>query len=466
MSIDDGNTTVLVVDDEVGICNLMKRFLESKGYKVNTAVNAEQALDFISTFNYDIIITDFMLPDLNGLELTRKLKEKKYPAEILLISGYGTVEEAVEAIKLGAYDFLLKPIDLQKLHVSVANALQKRSLEQKVAKLDTSKLKQNGFTALIGSAPSFMDAIALANKVAFSDVNILISGESGTGKEVFARAIHRSGTRKEGPFIAVNCGAIPENLMESELFGSEKGAYTGASAKRAGYFEAANGGTIFLDEISEMPHFLQVKLLRTVQDRVFARLGSTKNQKTDCRIICASNKNLEEEVKKGNFREDLFFRINVIEIKLPPLRERKPDIPQLTDYFLKKYSGRTIKLDEAVMNAFVRYPWPGNVRELENVIQRAIILAGGDTITIDLLPENIIHNNGGNALKPSDIKTGVGFKQTQQRITEDYEKVFVTEILSRNNGNVMKSAMQAGVSRQTLHRMMKKHGIHSYDFKN
>jgi len=462
----NGQAEILVVDDEKSICDLIKRFLGSRGYEVTATEKAEEALQILKQRNFDLIITDLLLPEMNGLEMTRTLKARKYPAEILLISGYGTVEQAVEAIKLGAYDFLTKPIDLQKLHVTVANALQKHFLEVKVAELDKPQPIHEGFGSLVGSAASFMAAVDLANKVAQSDANLLITGDSGTGKEVFARAIHRSGPRKDGPFIAVNCGAIPENLIESELFGHEKGAFTGASVQRAGHFESADGGAIFLDEISELSHYLQVKLLRVVQEKEYTRLGSSTSKKTDCRIICATNKDLETEVKNGDFREDLFFRINIVEIKLPPLRDRASDIIPLAEYFLNKYSSRPVTLHESVAAAFKNYSWPGNVRELENVIQRALILTGGGIITTDLLPSKFLVEHGPDGNEQASFSGEMDFKQAQVKLAEDYEKDYIRTLLEKNGGNVLKSAQQAGISRQTLHRMMKKYGIHSYDFKN
>jgi len=458
---------ILVLDDEEAILRMIKKFLDNYGYEVYTKNDAEEALGFLKFQNVDLIIVDLKMPGMSGLEFINSLREIKYPAEILVVSGHGTVEIAVEAIKYGAFDFIEKPVNFEKLIVTIKNALKKGQLEERIEFLETRVKNYFEFDSIIGVSDSFIKTKKLAEQIAKTDVNILISGESGTGKEVFARSIHNASDRGDGPFVAINCGAIPENLLEAELFGHEKGAFSGAINKRIGHFENADNGTIFLDEVSELPVSLQVKILRAVQEKEIMRVGSSKAINIDCRIISATNRVLETEVAEGKFREDLYYRLNVIELKIPPLRDRIDDIPLLAKHFLRKHANNDVVFENDFLEAFNFYEWPGNVRELENIIQRAIALLTGNNITKDLLPDKFKSLNKENHSYNTDTSDfdSVDFKKAQEKINNEFERDFICKAMKRNHGNVMKSADEMGLTRQTLHRTMKKYGISSKDFK-
>lgn len=463
MADPDNEKTILVIDDEEAILGLMERFLKSEGFEVMTFLSGEQGLDHLQNHSVDLIMVDLQMPGLSGADFVRTVKEMKYPAEILVISGHGTVETAVETIKLGAFDFIEKPINFEKLLVTINNSLQKSKLQGKIAYLENRIKSYIEFNSIIGESEQMRKTKSLAEQISRTDVNLLISGESGTGKEIFARAIHNAGPRGDGNFVAINCGAIPENLLESEMFGHEKGAFSGAISRRIGHFEHADNGTIFLDEVSELPLSLQVKILRSVQEKEIMRIGNSRPIKVDSRVISATNRDIETEVSEGRFREDLFYRLNVIELKIPPLRERLDDIPMLCEHFIKKHAERPIRLNRDVYNLFGNYNWPGNVRELENVIQRAIALSDEDIITPDTLPEKI--------LLPPKINPDIipidnsDFKQAQGKLKDDFEKKYLIDVLQRHKGNVLRSADEMGLTRQTLHRLIKKHGIDSREFK-
>lgn len=454
--------TILVVDDDVGIVGMMETFLSDLGYSPHILMSAEAGLEYLQSSPVDLIIADLRLPGMDGLSFVRAVKEKNFPAEILVITGFGTVQDAVEAIKIGAFDFIEKPLNLDRLEITIQNALQKGKMKDKIAFLERTIKGDHEFSGIIGNAPIIEKAKKLAQQVAGTDAHILISGESGTGKELFARAIHNVSDRSAGPFVAINCGAIAENLLESEMFGHEKGAFTGAVSKRAGHFENAEGGTLFLDEITELPLSLQVKLLRVVQEKEFMRVGSSRPIRTDCRIISATNRNVEEEVAKGAFREDLFYRLNIFELKIPPLRERIEDIPLLVEGFLGKHARRELRVSEEVMAALTGYHWPGNVRELENVVQRAAAVSDGPVVSMHHLPDKLRLETGKKI--ELDIPDGKSFKQAKDEAVDFFEKEYILKALADNNGNISKSARQMDLPRQTLHILMKKHGISGRDF--
>jgi len=455
---------ILVVDDEESFLSLMRRFLEKKGCEVRTEQLADLALDFLKDNHVDLIMADLRMPGgMDGMEFVRAVKEMKYPAEVVVMTGHGTVETAVEAIKMGAFDFMEKPVDFDRLSVIINNALDSGQLKCRIAFLENKIKGYVEFDSVIGVSDRFIETKKLAERIARTEVNLLISGESGCGKEVFARAIHNAGPRGEGPLVAINCGAIAENLLESEMFGHEKGAFTGAVSRRIGHFEHADGGTIFLDEVSELPLSLQVKLLRAVQEKEIMRVGSSRPVKVDCRIISASNKNLEQAVADNLFREDLYYRLNVIELKIPPLRERADDVPLLAAHFVRKHAGEDVKIDRAASEALQNYYWPGNVRELENAIQHAIALMNDPVITADLLPKRVFCSQPKNFAPPeTDAFT---LKDAQDSVVGDFEKGFIVDALRRNYGNIVKSASDMGITRQTLHKMLKKHDINAKDFK-
>ncbi|TSK08975.1 MAG: sigma-54-dependent Fis family transcriptional regulator [Geobacter sp.] len=382
---------ILVVDDELSMREFLAILLDGEGYLVDQAESAEHALSCMSRQQYDLVLSDVSMPGLGGIELLCRIKADSPDTAVLMITAFTTAEEAVEAMKLGAYDYIGKPFKVEEVKVLVGMALEKRSLVQENKRLQAEVQERFGFSGLIGKSKQMREVYELIAKVADSMANVLISGESGTGKELAARAIHYNSRRRNAPFEAVNCGAIPETLIESELFGHMKGAFTGAAMDRPGLFEQAEGGTLFLDEIGEVPLQLQARLLRVLQEREFRRVGGGGALRADVRIVAASNRNLEEQVREGTFREDLFYRLNVVEVRMPSLRERSEDIPLLIEHFYKKYAIWSWSSDIVApdaLSALFNYPFPGNVRELENLVERCVVL-GSRVIALDCLPANV-----------------------------------------------------------------------------
>ncbi|MBJ6751439.1 sigma-54-dependent transcriptional regulator [Geomonas anaerohicana] len=382
---------ILVVDDELSMREFLAILLDGEGYLVDQADSAETALACMGQRHYDMVISDVSMPGLSGIDLLSRIKGQAPDTAVLLITAFTTAEQAVEAMKLGAYDYIGKPFKVEEVKVLVRKALEKQSLVQENKRLKAEVQERFSFSGLIGKSKQMREVYDLIAKVADSMANVLITGESGTGKELAARAIHYNSPRRNASFLAVNCGAIPETLIESELFGHTKGSFTGAIADRSGLFEQAEGGTLFLDEIGEVPLQLQAKLLRVLQEREFRRVGGATSLKADVRIVAASNRNLEEQVREGSFREDLFYRLNVVQIRMPSLRERAEDIPALVEHFYKKYSlwsgsGDIIAPD--ALRALFNYPFPGNVRELENLVERCVVL-GSRVIVLDCLPPSV-----------------------------------------------------------------------------
>ena len=382
---------ILVVDDELSMREFLTILLEGEGYQVDQAECAEDALRCMARERYELVISDVSMPGLNGIELLTRIKALAPETAVLMITAYSTAEQAVEAMKLGAYDYIGKPYKVEEVKVLVGKALEKRNLVQENKRLQAEVQERFSFSGLIGKSKQMREVYDLIAKVADSMANILILGESGTGKELAAKAIHYNSPRRNCCFLAVNCGAIPETLIESELFGHTKGSFTGAISDRPGLFEQAEGGTLFLDEIGEVPLQLQAKLLRVLQEREFRRVGGSAPLKSNVRIVAASNRNLEEQVLEGTFREDLFYRLNVVQVRMPPLRERGEDILPLVEHFYKKYalwsgSGEIVTQDAAV--ALYNYPFPGNVRELENLVERCVVL-GSRVITVECLPQKV-----------------------------------------------------------------------------
>ena len=384
---------ILLVDDEAFGREALTLLLGKAGHAVIGAGSGDEALALLSQERFDVIITDLFLPDMSGIDILKQAKERSPLTEVILITGHASAESAVRAMKEGAFDYITKPVNIDELRIIIAKAMEKSRLLSENVYLKKQLREKYEFANIIGSSPAMQRVFGLMKRIIKTDSTVLVSGESGTGKEVVAKAIHFNGSRKDKPFVAVHCGAIPENLLESELFGYMKGAFTGASRDKIGKFEAANQGTIFLDEIGTMPMHLQTKLLRVLQEQEVERVGSTKPVKIDVRVISASNLELAEEVRRGNFREDLFYRLNVIPLHLPPLRERVEDILPLARHFLarncKGMGRRLMSVSAEAMDALERYPWPGNVRELENVVERVVALTEGDQITLDDLPANI-----------------------------------------------------------------------------
>ncbi len=384
---------ILVIDDEENLRSGLILALQDEGYIVQSADNGKQGLEKLDLFLPDIVICDVKMPLLNGIELLQQAKQKHPHIPIIMLTGHAGLEDAINAMKLGAYDFLTKPVHLEKLFLLISRALESTQQKQHSEDLEKRIDARKGYKSIIGNSPKIHQAIDILKQVAPTDATVLLTGESGVGKEVFATALHENSERSNGAFVKVHCGALPETLLESELFGHEKGAFTGATTKRKGRFERADGGTIFLDEIGDISPQVQIKILRVLQEREFERIGGEETIYTDIRIITATNKNLLEAVKQGTFREDLYYRLNVVEIHIPPLRERLEDIPELAMYFLtqisQKYHKNISGFAPEVLQKLLAYQWPGNIRELQNAIETAVVLSTTDTIILENLPKQI-----------------------------------------------------------------------------
>ena len=447
---------ILIVDDDKNICKMIEASLrKERKYDIKTALSGEACLKMIREEIPDLVLMDIQMPGIDGIETLNRIKQEDPRIPVVMMTAHGTIERAVKSMKLGAYDFLTKPFARDRLVVTVNNALLNSSLKKEVAELRSELKNKYEFENIIGQSGAMQDVFRALEKVINSNVTVLITGESGTGKELIARAIHyHSKTRANKPFVAVNCSALPESLLESELFGHEKGAFTGASGRRLGKFEQANGGTIFLDEIGLMTPATQSKILRILQEREFERVGGNELIKVDVRVISATNKDLEEEMKKGNFREDLFYRISVFPIKLPPLRERKEDIPLLAAFFLKRYSEQEGKEIEGItpdaLDLLMAYNWPGNVRELENAIERAVVLASGPEITAKDLP-SAVRSLGEKRIFETD--------NTLASWIEKLEEEALRQALLECEGNISQTAKKLGIGRATIYRKAKKYGL-------
>ncbi|MDL1970037.1 MAG: sigma-54 dependent transcriptional regulator [Candidatus Desulfofervidaceae bacterium] len=440
---------IAIIDDEKIVCSHLKKIFSKEGYDVITFLRGEEALKHI-TFNHpSIVLLDLKLPDVDGLEILEKIKSISPETEVIIMTGYASIETAIEAIKKGAFHYLTKPLKLEELRLLIKKAEEKICLQEENRRLKDA-IARYTFADLVGKSLKMQKIYKLIMKVSHVDCNVLIQGESGTGKELVAKAIHYNSPRKHGPFVPFNCGAFTEELIASELFGYEKGAFTGAYRTKIGLLESANGGTVFLDEISEMSLPMQVKLLRVIQEKKILRVGGTNPINLDIRIIAATNKNLRNLIREGKFREDLFYRLNVVFINLPPLRERKEDIPLLIQHFLNKYNavfGKYIKsISKDALERLLKYPFPGNVRELENIIERAVALAEGENIEIDDLPSDIYE---------FEIET----EELQSFSLAEQEKYCIKKALETTGYNKTKAAKLLGFSRITLWRKMRKYGF-------
>jgi two-component system, NtrC family, response regulator PilR len=384
---------VLVVDDEQSMRDLLAIMLRQAGYDVSVADGGEAAIEILKAESFDLVVTDLRMRKVDGMSVLKAAKQLSPRTVVLVVTAYASTETAVEAMKLGAYDYVTKPFKLDELKVTVANALERRRLQEENLALKRQLRRERGFENFVGRSRPILEVFETIRKTADSGSTVMITGESGTGKELVAQALHWESSRRGGPFVSVNCGAVPEALMESELFGHVKGAFTGAVANTEGLFSAADGGTLFLDEITEIPHTVQVKLLRAIQERQVRRVGDTRDVKVDVRLIAASNRDLGRAVSDGLLREDLFYRLNVIPVHLPPLRDRREDVPLLVAHFIRKLSaevGRTVKgVSPEALQVLEQYHWPGNIRELENVIERAIVLGSSEQLEADALPANL-----------------------------------------------------------------------------
>ena len=433
---------ILVVDDEESIREFLEIMLKKEGYEVTTAEDGAKAKEVLAKKSFDMIISDLQMPHVTGIELLKHVKEAYPEVVFMLITAFGTTETAVEAMKMGAYDYVTKPFKIDEVRMNVANALRAQNLEVEVRSLKKELVREYSFQNMVGNSQAMHSIFDLIKRVSQAPTNILVTGESGTGKEVIAKAIHYNGPLKDKPFVTVNCGAIPENLMESEMFGHKKGSFTGAITDKAGLFEVANTGTLFLDEVGELPLSIQVKLLRAIQERIIRRVGATDDMKVDVRIIAATNRNLEEMVAKGTFRQDLFYRLNVINIKSPALRERSEDIPLLANHFLKKYNDKLNKhigaISAEAMDILKKYNYPGNVRELENMIERTVALEAGSTILPESLPPMVNTPSGRKMASSQEIEIGDDGLDLDKVIGQIEKEILVKAIHSA--GGVKKKA--------------------------
>jgi two-component system response regulator GlrR len=454
--MNDFKGKILVVDDDPNILQVVKMRLVSGGYQVTTTGHAKEALDLAEQEKFDLLVVDLKLDGEDGISLMENIHQINPSIPVIILTAYGTIKSAVNAMKKGAYGYLTKPFEGHELLLQIDNCLEKRRLSREVKNLRQLVKKKYGFDNIIGKSDKMKKVFEQVTLAAATDSNVYIEGKSGTGKELIAKTLHVASNRKDGPFIAVNCAAIPDTLMESELFGYEKGAFTGASKDKKGLFAEASGGTFFLDEISEMSLSMQAKILRALEEKEFYPVGSRQTVKVDARIIAASNKNLEQEVEKGRFREDLFYRIHVIPIKLPPLQERKEDIPILSRHFLQKFSkemGREINgFSINAMQKLISYPWPGNIRELENTIECAVAMSKRDIITQDLILES-------QEINPERL---ISFKDAK----ESFEKNYLIQLLELTRGNVSKAAKLAGKYRADVYELIKKYNLKMTDFRN
>jgi DNA-binding NtrC family response regulator len=447
---------ILIVEDDEIFLRPLQRTLEVAGYDVLVASSGEDAVDLLKNDDVDLVLTDKRLPGIDGVEIVRRIKADHGSLAVVVMTAYGTIGSAVEAMRLGAEDYLVKPFDAAELLMVLRRAIEFQEL--KTASRATIRRNQERFTLrnIVAQSTVMQEVFELVNSVARLDTTVLIHGETGVGKELLARSIHFSGARKDRPFVAVNCAAIPEELFESELFGFRKGAFTGAGETRRGHFQMANGGTLLLDEVGEMPLALQSKLLRAIEEKRVTPIGSDRVVEIDVRFIATTNKNLQAEVERGTFRRDLFYRLSVMPVSIPPLRERPGDIPLLAAHFLEASARRSKKvvraIDPAAMQALCRYAWPGNVRELENVIERAVIVAKGDTIT------DVERFLTGEAARPR-VDLSLPFRDAKARVVEEFERAYVTGVLEKEGGKLTAAAKHADMDPKNFHEKLTRYGL-------
>ena len=440
---------ILIVDDQDNARGMLSEMLQAEDYEVDQAPSGEAACLMVAEASYDLVITDLRMGDVGGLEVLQRTREASPLTEVIVMTAFGTVEDAVEAMRFGAHDFVQKPFVEEELLTKVARAARTRRLAGEL-RTDAADFRERyNFGNIIGQSAEIRDVLGRIVRIAPTDATVLITGESGTGKELVARAVHQRSQRAKKPMVTINCAALQESLLESELFGHEKGAFTGATTNKLGLFEVADGGTLFIDELGELAPSLQAKLLRVLEDGHMRRVGSTREKRVDVRIVAATNRNLTADVAVGRFREDLFFRINVLSVELPPLRQRRDDIPLLTNHFLRTI-GRDWSLDEAATTALSMYSWPGNIRELHNVIERASILSDGNQVTLSELPHQISN------LTPETLITA-SIGDTDD--LDEREGLHVQRVLNRENWNRNRTAESLGINRRSLFRLIQKHGL-------
>ena len=448
------NGKILVVDDEEIMRDVLSTLLGAENYSVDFAHNGAQALEKARESDYSVVLLDLMMPDMDGLQVLEQFRKMESNPVTVILTAFASIEKAVKATKLGAFDFITKPFKNDEILLAVKNAAEHRRLLEENLRLKKSLRERYNFKNIIGKSAAMQQVFDLIAQVAPRRSTILVQGDSGTGKELVAKAIHASSGRADAPFVAINCGNIPSDLLESEIFGHAKGAYTGATSSKKGLFEVADGGTLFLDEVATISLETQAKLLRVIQEREFRRLGGLENIKVDVRIIAATNRDLQAAVEQGTFRDDLYYRLNVIVIKLPPLQERSEDVPLLADHFIKRYCEENEKelcvLEPSALKVLMDYHWPGNVRELENVIERAVVLAPGNVITADLFPKNLSH-----FLPDSQVRIPVDGLPLKERVT-NYERSLILAALDHTDWNQKRAAELLSVNATTLSEKLKR----------
>jgi len=442
---------ILFVDDDQQILSIVGQFLARCGFDVTTESNGLKAIEKVRATHYTVVFTDLIMPELNGMDLLKQIKEISPATEVIVVSGYGTIESAIEAMKLGSYDFLQKPINFDRFKILIDRIIEKQELEKENQRIRSRLKERYKYDELVGISPKMQEIYTVIDKISSSSPTVLIQGESGTGKELTANVIHNNSDRKEGPFIPVNCGAIAESLLERELFGHIKGAFTGASKDAIGLFKAADGGTIFLDEIAEVSPAVQVSLLRVLQEKKVRPVGDTRENEVDVRVIAATNKKLAEAIQEQLFREDLYYRLNVISITMPPLREIREDIPLLINHFIAKHKGSestaSPEVSPEALAKLMAYAWPGNVRQLENVVRRAFALGIDEVVNIDDLPKEIARQTG----KPMLANTDLNLRSV--------EKKTIQQALQKAGGNKAEAAKLLGVNTTTVYRKMARYDI-------
>jgi two-component system NtrC family response regulator len=450
------NYSILIIDDEKSQRDILTGYLKKKGYKLFSASSGEEGIKIINQNLVDIILSDYKMPGMTGLEVLKEVKKINPQISFVIITAFGTVENAVQVIRLGADDYISKPVDLDELDILLDRIIEHKNLKSENELLKTQLQEKYKITSVVSNSPQMSEVVSVAARVADSKATVLLTGESGTGKEVLAKSIHYLSPRKDKPFVAVNISALSANLIESELFGHEKGSFTGAERMKKGWFELADKGTIFLDEIGDTPPSTQVKLLRVLQEQQIERVGSTESLNIDVRVITATNQDLEKKMKEGSFREDLFYRLNIVSIKIPSLRERKEDILPLIEMFIAKYSKennrQNLEISKEAFDQLLKYNYPGNVRELENIIERAVVLCRGDVMTMNDLPFNIkgfVEEN-----KINENETGTLIEQV-----EALEKRLIYDSLKKANGNQTKAGKLLGLTERNLRYKLNKYGI-------
>ena len=438
--------SILIIDDEERFRKLLARVIELEGFSVLQATSASEGYQTLQEKDIQVVVTDVKLPDGDGLDILEQIKKNDPSVEVIVITAFGSIEDGVKAMKQGAFDYITKGDEDDHIHVVVERAVEKARLHQKVERLEERVNKTYSFDRIVGESEAIGKAKKIARKVASSDIHVLLQGETGTGKELFAQAIHQASPRKDGPFVALNCSAFPRDMLESELFGFKKGAFTGATESKKGLLEEADTGTLLLDEIGELEQSLQAKLLRFLENKTFTKLGETKERRVDLRVIAATNKDLKQQVEQGNFREDLYYRLAGFRLTIPPLRERSDDIPLLTRFFLNRMKKKVHRVDEKALDLLLQYPWKGNIRELKNVVERAAILAEGDTITPDHLPSEFQDNSPG---RVSSLAASL----------KEVERAHIRRVLERVDYNKTKAAQILGIGTSTLYRKIEDYDL-------